>query len=248
MTHWNACATPDSEYSGSGSRSTLIQSWNARGQALKIENGRERMPPHNVRERIAVHVYSLKTAAAKVSSVRRSPRCEFALACSSDDAVYDDDIQCAYTHSNCIMPSTIIHTRRTYNVSRVGIIIHDFCFVYTYTCVYESTKFSFIRSTRIFCASFYSSPHWSRSNCASLHDWSESRVGRSLYKLLRRSGIHSSTSSSRCTWLCIQIDSTTTTVAAASRDLVFMRYIAAAAASWDPQARRKLVVRRRLYE
>ncbi|CAB0036388.1 unnamed protein product [Trichogramma brassicae] len=27
--------------------------------------------------------------------------------------------------------------------------------------------------------SFYSSPHWSRSNCASLHDWSESRVRHS---------------------------------------------------------------------
>uniref|UniRef100_A0ABD2XLT7 Uncharacterized protein n=1 Tax=Trichogramma kaykai TaxID=54128 RepID=A0ABD2XLT7_9HYME len=93
MTHWNACATPDSEYSGS--RSTLIRSWNARRQALKIENGRERMPPHNVRERIATHVYSLKTA--KVSSVRRSPGCEFALVCNGDDYDDDDDdIQRAY--------------------------------------------------------------------------------------------------------------------------------------------------------
>uniref|UniRef100_A0ABD2XKQ6 Secreted protein n=1 Tax=Trichogramma kaykai TaxID=54128 RepID=A0ABD2XKQ6_9HYME len=62
--------------------------------------------------------------------------------------------------------------------------------------------------------------------------------------MLRRSGIHSSTS--HCTWLCIQIDSTTTTTTtaaaaavAASRNLVFMRYIAAAA-SWVPKAQRKL--------
>uniref|UniRef100_A0ABD2XM37 Uncharacterized protein n=1 Tax=Trichogramma kaykai TaxID=54128 RepID=A0ABD2XM37_9HYME len=63
------------------------------------------------------------------------------------------------------MPSTIMHTRRTYNVSRVSIIISiRSCPVLgTFTlCMYESTKFSFIRSTRIFYSPTKSTVH----NCA----------------------------------------------------------------------------------